>query len=161
MIVSMDYRIIKKLRFKLENVIHVGAHKFEELDFYQSFQSIRVLWIDPLDIYLPSSLPTGHSYLRYFVTDNAESHTNFITYRDTAMSSSKIVANPRNILLGTPGNNSESRVPNISGRDLQEVFTTGSTPPKNIDLHRRSRFGIRSASILRPGENFRNNCRDI
>jgi len=143
----MDFSIIKKLGFKLDNVIHVGAHKFEELNFYQTIQSQKVLWVDPLDIYLPNSLPIGHSFLRRFVTSNEASHSEFKTYEDTAMSSSKVISNPRNILLGTPGDFSKSMVPNISGRNLQEILTSGSPPP-SIDLRRRSGFRVGSTEIF-------------
>jgi hypothetical protein len=143
----MDFSIIKKLDFKLENVIHVGAHKFEELDFYQTIQSQKILCVDPLDVYLPNSLPIGHSFLRRFVTSNETSHSEFNTYKDTAMSSSKVISNPRNILLGTSGDYSKSMVPNISGRNLQEILTAGSTPP-GLDLRRRSGFRMGSTKIF-------------
>lgn len=129
---SMDYTIIKKLSFKFENVIHVGAHKFEELDFYQANLSKKVLWVDPLDIKLDNSLPVGHSFFRYFVTSNEAAYTLFNTYQDTAMSSSKFVSNPRNLLLGTAGNSNQSKVPNISGRELQELLKDEVTPPVSI-----------------------------
>jgi hypothetical protein len=139
----MDYSIIKKLSFKMENVIHVGAHKFEELDFYQTNQSKKVLWVDPLDIKLDNSLPTGHIFLRYFVTSNEAADTWFNTYQDTAMPSSKFVSKPRNLLLGTAGNSFRSKVPNISDRELQELLKGEVTPP-SINLRRRSRLGVRS-----------------
>jgi hypothetical protein len=129
----MDFSIIKKLGFKLENVIHVGAHKFEELNFYQTIQSQRVLWVDPLDIYLPNSLPMGHSFLKRFVTSDEASHSAFITYENTGLSSSKIISHPRNLLFGTVGDYSQSMVPNISGRNLQEISTAGC-PPLQVSI---------------------------
>ena len=47
---------------------HVGAHKFEELHHYQELGFNQVYWFDPIDDYLPESLPQGHMYFKVLIS---------------------------------------------------------------------------------------------
>ena len=131
---TMDFDLCKKMDFQLAYVIHIGAHKFEELNDYQSILTKEVIWVDPLETFLPDSLPPGHSFLKYFVTSDDATHSEFNTYEATGFSSAKLILSPGNILFGTPERYSQSSVPNISGYSIQRLLGTHSPVTVCIDV---------------------------
>ena len=123
----MDFKVSSKIGFELETVIHIGAHKFEELEDYVRIGTKDVLWVDPINTFLPGALPQGHQFEQFFVTENHQSHSTLNIYEATGFSSSKQLINPGSIVLGTPSEFVKSEVPNISGRELVKLLGTRKT----------------------------------
>lgn len=68
----MNFQIAKKLAFKLNFVIHVGAYKFEDSSDYNGYGSKQVIRIDPLPQVVPKTLPNNQKFIQIAI-DNVTS----------------------------------------------------------------------------------------
>lgn len=99
----MNFQLAKKLAFKLEYVIHVGAHKFEESSDYNAYGTKQVVWIDPLPQIDPKTLPNNQKFIRIAVDNvSTPSQRDFKVFSATGFSSFYDLIQQESLLRGTP-----------------------------------------------------------
>jgi hypothetical protein len=99
----LNFELARNLSFRLTEVIHIGAHKFEESDEYVLFGTKEVFWIDPVPQSDPKSLPAGQKFLQIAVANvRKPSLREFRIFTATGFSSFYNLIQPKSLLRGTP-----------------------------------------------------------
>lgn len=144
----MDFKISRKLDFKLEKVIHVGAHKFEEAPEYVNYGSNQIFWIDPFPQIDPMMLPENQEFLRIAIDDvQNKSSRDFRIYEATGFSSFYELDSPGSLLRGTPTEVETVRVEVDSLRNIQQEFNLSEFETLVIDTQ-GSEFEILNSANL-------------
>jgi FkbM family methyltransferase len=119
----MDFNFSRKLKFDLNRVIHIGAHKFEEASHYEDYGTKNVFWVDPFPQIDPISLPANQEFLCIAIDDvNAKTFRDFRIYEATGFSSFFELDSPGSIIRGTPNNSRTVRVEVNSLRNVQSEY---------------------------------------
>ena len=144
----MDFKISRKLGYKLEKVIHVGAHKFEETPEYVDYGSNQILWIDPFPQIDPMMLPENQEFLRIAIDDvQSKSFRDFRIYEATGFSSFYELDSPGSLLRGTPTEVQTVRVEVNSLRNIQQEFNLSEFETLVVDTQ-GSEFEILNSANL-------------
>lgn len=144
----MNFLIARKLGFKLDKVIHVGAHKFEESSEYEMYGSKKVFWIDPFPQRNPEILPSNQEFLKTAI-DNVASETtrDFQIYEATGFSSFYELDSPGSIIRGTPSIKQTVEVKIDSLRNIQNKYELSNFRTLIIDTQ-GSEFDILKSTNL-------------
>jgi hypothetical protein len=145
----MDFRISKKLDFKLTKVIHVGAHKFEEATDYSRYGTSDVFWIDPFPQLDPRVLPPNHKFLRIAIDDvPKKSFRDFTIYEATGFSSFYELDSPGSLMRGTPNKPQRVRVEIDSLRNIQKIHHLSKFETIVIDTQGSEYEILKSTNLL-------------
>ena len=128
------------------SVLHVGAHKFEEMEDYLSLGFSDVIWFDPIEQFKPPRLPVGHSFERVAITNSGASSVSFKIYPGATGFSSIHEAKEKKLLHSSLGSFEEVQVPAAPLSNYQNK-STGKKVFLNVAAQ-GSEFSIISSSEL-------------
>lgn len=144
----MNFHLARKLSFNLTDVIHVGAHKFEESHEYNLYGTTQVIWIDPLPQADPETLPKNQQFIQIAI-DNVKvpSQRDFKIFSATGFSSFYNLVQPKSILRGTPPQETTITVPTDSLANVVSNHNLKMFKSLVIDTQ-GSEFDILESAIL-------------